>query len=220
MDVDVLQATPEMIHNIPQPAFESCIADLLANDPNTTIQKGLEFSCCKQDQEGVMSVLRERANGRRVTVRSKYVVACDGAKSTVRSALNIASSGEDSFETMMTIHFRADITQVLGDRVGMLFWMFDPAASGFIIGYDLKGELVLITNFDVSRFHMCRLTEDLAEPFIQSTRWPVEKWTEQHAHDVVMATIGKQIPIEVLSFRPWVLSRKVAEIYQDGRVFL
>lgn len=51
---------------------------------------------------------------------------------------------------MMTIHFNADLRPILGDRVGMLHWITDPAASGFIIGYDLSGNQVLITNFDVN----------------------------------------------------------------------
>ena len=50
---------------------------------------------------------------------------------------------------MMTIHFNANLRPVLGDRVGMLHWILDPATSGFIIGYDLSGNQVLISNFDV-----------------------------------------------------------------------
>lgn len=50
---------------------------------------------------------------------------------------------------MMTIHFNADIRPVVGDHVGMLHWVIDPEVSGFIIGYDLSGNLVLICNFDV-----------------------------------------------------------------------
>lgn len=50
---------------------------------------------------------------------------------------------------MMTIHFNADLRPVVGERVGMLHWVTDPAASGFIIGYDLSGNQVLISNFDV-----------------------------------------------------------------------
>lgn len=53
-------------------------------------------------------------------------------------------------ETMMTIHFKADLRPVVGDRVGMLHWITDPACSGFIIAYDLGGDQVLISNFDVS----------------------------------------------------------------------
>lgn len=52
----------------------------------------------------------------------------------------------------MTIHFNADLKPVIKDRVGMLHWVMDPLVSGFIIGYDLSGNQVLICNFDV-RFH-------------------------------------------------------------------
>lgn len=49
----------------------------------------------------------------------------------------------------MTIHFNADLRPVIKDRVGMLHWVMDPLVSGFIIGYDLSGNQVLICNFDV-----------------------------------------------------------------------
>jgi hypothetical protein len=52
-------------------------------------------------------------------------------------------------ETMMTIHFQADLRPVVGENVGMLHWILDPEVSGFIIAYDLSGNQVLICNFDV-----------------------------------------------------------------------
>lgn len=55
-----------------------------------------------------------------------------------------------SDETMMTIHFNANLRPIVGERVGMLHWIMDPEASGFIIAYDLSGDSVLISNFDVS----------------------------------------------------------------------
>lgn len=52
-------------------------------------------------------------------------------------------------EKMMTIHFKANLRYTVGDRVGMLHWITDPACSGFIIAYDLGDNHVLINNFDV-----------------------------------------------------------------------
>ena len=52
-------------------------------------------------------------------------------------------------ETMMTIHFNAKLREVVGNQVGMLHWIMDPEVSGFIIGYDLDDNQVLICNFDV-----------------------------------------------------------------------
>jgi hypothetical protein len=51
---------------------------------------------------------------------------------------------------MMTIHYNADIRPLVGKKVGMLHWVMDPEVSGFIIGYDLSDNQVLICNFDVS----------------------------------------------------------------------
>lgn len=50
---------------------------------------------------------------------------------------------------MMTIHFKANLRLVVGERTGMLHWITDPACSGFIIAYDLDANHVLISNFDV-----------------------------------------------------------------------
>lgn len=99
LDVDVLQATPEMLHNIPRPELESYVAEGLANDPKKTIRKGLAFTSYEQDDHGVTSTLHECSIGREWTVRSHHLIACDGAKSIVRSALGIPFVGENSYET-------------------------------------------------------------------------------------------------------------------------
>lgn len=115
-------------------------------------------------------------------------------------------------EMMMTIHFSADLRPIVGSRVGMLHWNADPGCSGFIIAYDLSGNQVLISNFDASRR-------------------PPETWTEDTARDAVRAALGldnskinhqqeKEVPFKVLSWRPWILSRRVARSYREGRVFL
>ncbi|KAH7165134.1 3-propionate hydroxylase [Fusarium sp. MPI-SDFR-AT-0072] len=201
MDKDVLDFTPEMIHNIPQPDFEEYLAEKLSDEDLVDIRKGVSFVSLTQTRDSVTTVVEERVTGQLYKVRSKYVIACDGAKSKVRDYVSIQSDGEDSYETMMTIHFSANLREVVGDRVGMLHWLFDPLASGFIIAYKLEGNAVLITNFD-------------------SDKYPVEAWNEQLCREVLKGAIGKDINPKVLSYRPWILSRKVAKTYHKGNVFL
>lgn len=115
------------------------------------------------------------------------------------SAQNITDIIRD--ETMMTIHFNADLRPVVGERVGMLHWITDPACSGFIIAYDLSGNQVLISNFD-------------------SNKHPVDTWNTELCSRVVTAAIGQDVPFSILSYRPWILSRKVAQKYHVGNIFL
>ncbi|KAF9870471.1 2, 4-dichlorophenol 6-monooxygenase [Colletotrichum karsti] len=201
MDAEVLENTPEMIHNVPQPDFERFVAEQLVFDSNVELRKGIAFVCCKQHGDKVVTTVEERSSKKRWNITSNFVIACDGAKSQVRKSLNIQTEGEDGYETMMTIHFNADLRPVVRERVGMLHWVMDPACSGLIIAYDLGGNQVLISNFDPKKH-------------------PAEAWSEELARATVTAAIGQDIPFKVLSFRPWVLSRKVAKEYRRGNTFL
>jgi hypothetical protein len=123
-------------------------------------------------------------------------------------------------ETMMTIHFNADLRPVVGDRVGMLHWVMDPAVSGFIIAYDLGGNQVLICNFDVSSSPLRRSRSKQSLTFLEPDVHPLDSWDEGLCREILCTAIGKRIPFDVLSFRPWILSRKTACLYRKGRVFL
>ncbi|OJJ48746.1 hypothetical protein ASPZODRAFT_158388 [Penicilliopsis zonata CBS 506.65] len=201
MDREVLDATSMMIHNIPQPDFEELVAKRVRKSPLVGIRKNHSFVKLEDRGSYVVTTIEDRNTQQEYQVRSSHVVACDGAKSAVRRYLGVESEGEDSYETMMTIHINADLRPVLKDRVGMLHWVMDPEAAGFIIGYDLSVNQVLICNFD-------------------SDKYPVSAWNEAHCRKVVDKAIGANVPYEVLSYRPWILSRKVAKSYRVGNVFL
>lgn len=118
----------------------------------------------------------------------------------------------------MTIHFNANLRPIVGERVGMLHWLMDPSVSGFIIAYDLSGDSVLITNFDVSLIHV-RRTIGLM-PLLQPDQRPVESWNQELCRQVIISALGTDVPFDILSYRPWLLSRKVAKSYRAGKVFL
>ncbi|KAJ6001280.1 hypothetical protein N7522_006507 [Penicillium canescens] len=202
MDPAVLDDTPEMIHNIPQPALEQELTNFIEQDPNITLMKGFSIHEVEQTENEVVATIEERATGHLHKTRSRHLIACDGRRSKVRELLNISSESEDSDQTMMTIHFKAKLRPVVGDRVGMLFWIMDPIAAGFIIGYDLDGNQVHISQVDVKKH-------------------PVETWTEDMCNAKIRGAIGRDdVPFDILSFRLWVFKRQVADTFQKGNVFL
>ncbi|KAK8846505.1 hypothetical protein IAR55_005591 [Kwoniella newhampshirensis] len=101
-----------------------------------------------EDDTGVTSTIENTYTGEQLSMNSALVIACDGANSKIVRSLGISSEMEESADTVMTIHFRADLRPVVEDRVGMLHWIMDPAVRGVIIAYDLSGNLVLLHNFD------------------------------------------------------------------------
>lgn len=155
-----------------------------------------------QTEHEVRATIEDRATGQLHQIASRHLIACDGRKSKVRELLGIESESEDSDQTMMTIHFNANLRPVVGDRVGMLYWVMDPIAAGFIIGYDLDGTQVHISQVDVKQN-------------------PVETWTEELCRAKIRGAIGKDdVPFDILSFRPWVFRRQVARTFQEGNIFL
>ncbi|KAJ5274560.1 hypothetical protein N7505_003105 [Penicillium chrysogenum] len=202
MDPAVLDDTPEMIHNIPQPALEQELSNFIAKDPNVTLIKGFSIHGVEQTGDEVVATVEERSTGKLHQTKSRHLIACDGRRSKVRELLGIESESEDSDQTMMTIHFNANLRPVVGDRVGMLYWIMDPIAAGFIIGYDLDGIQVHISQVDVEQH-------------------PVESWREDMCRAKIRGAIGKDdVPFDILSYRPWVFRRQVAYTFQQGNIFL
>ena len=55
---------------------------------------------------------------------------------------------------------------------------------------------------------------------MQPEKHPLSSWDETLCRTIVDKAIGKPINYDILSFRPWILSRKVAVQYQAGNIFL
>jgi 2-polyprenyl-6-methoxyphenol hydroxylase-like FAD-dependent oxidoreductase len=83
--------SPEILRKCPQFRFDPLLAKAVQERGLTQIMYGTSWLAASQDDRGVTSAL---AVGREpVTVRSKYLVGCDGAGSAVRRAAGIGFTG-------------------------------------------------------------------------------------------------------------------------------
>ena len=76
---------------VSQAETESVLVDHLAS-LGLRIERGIALVSFKVDSDGVVSTLRHE-NGREEHVRSRYLVGCDGAHSTVRKVTGVAFEG-------------------------------------------------------------------------------------------------------------------------------
>ncbi|NEB11257.1 hypothetical protein G3I32_20860 [Streptomyces coelicoflavus] len=137
------------------------------------------------------------------TVHADYVIAADGASSTVRRSLDVPVEGPGVLGVpKMNIVFRAD----LYGRFGSVPFMTDitaPDAWAVLITVDAEERWMLHVDFDP-----------------EAGQGP-EDFTEQRCEELVRAAIGvPDVPVEILSTAPWRLTAQVAERLRDGRVFL
>jgi phenol 2-monooxygenase (NADPH) len=93
---DGLSEFPHLIVN--QARMQKYLLDYMRNSPTRLeANYGLEFLDLKVETEGehpVVVTLRKVANGAESTVRAKYVVGCDGARSRVRDSIGAVPRGD------------------------------------------------------------------------------------------------------------------------------
>ena len=93
---DGLSEFPHLIVN--QARMQKYLLDYMRNSPTRLeANYGVEFVDLKVETEGehpVVVTLRKVANGAESTVRAKYVVGCDGARSRVRDSIGAVPRGD------------------------------------------------------------------------------------------------------------------------------
>jgi putative polyketide hydroxylase len=92
-----------------------------------------ELTGLHQDGTGVTATVLDCATGVQDTIRAEWVIAADGARSTVRSLLGIGSVGPGPLFHRMGIHFRADLGEIIAQRQAHMFFV-SPLGGGGPIG--------------------------------------------------------------------------------------
>jgi len=160
-----------------------------ARDAGADVRFGTALTGFAQDADGVVADLGGRP------LRAEYVVAADGARSGVRTALGIRRSGRGAVgEPAVSMYFRADLASVVRGREFNLCTIQHPEATGTLASVDGHSRWVFMAASG-------RTDRD----------WPA----------VLRTALGVAVPdLEVLSVLPWRAEMLVADRYSAGRVHL
>lgn len=118
---------------VAQDHLEPVLLDHLRSLPSADVRFGLELTAVDQDPDGVTAALREPSTGRMTLVRASYLVAADGAHSTVRALLGIPMEGPEDLVGHSTVQFRAPLWALLGARRHGLYVVTHPDAPGIVV---------------------------------------------------------------------------------------
>lgn len=193
--------TPTPLVNIPQPELEDIILAAVARRSDLIdFRRAHAWVSLEQDADGVTATIDGPAG--RYAVRSRYLIAADGAASSVREAAGIRMVGEDNVLAALSISFTADLRRIVADKGGVLYWLNDPAVRGTFIAYHPERLWSYVTIHPAGMIDMSR-------------------YTEAACRDMVIAAIGEEVPdLRVAAIVPWTMRSEVAERYSSGRVHL
>ena len=178
---------------ISQVLIEPELRDVLRTRPTVTLRYGTAVESFAQDADGVTTTIR--SDGTTETVRSRYLVGCDGGGSVVRRALGIGLAGEASIRQRYLIHFRSTAREVL-QRWGIA-WHYQSPPFGILICQD-----------DREIWTLHGVIPEGAGPEAVDPR------------ELLSRFLGTEIECEILQANLFDAHLLLADRYLEGRVFL
>jgi len=201
-DDAVLALTPEPLLNLPQHKLEPILVERLARESLATLRWRQEWQALAEDADGVTSRVCDLATGDDYEVRSRWVLAADGAGSRVRKAVGIEMIGPDQLQSFVMIHVEANLRALVRDRPAILYWIVDPARAGTFVAHEIDRSWVFMHRWD---------------PAVE----PATAFTAERCADIVRHAIGcDDVDLVVRDVSPWTMTAQVAERFRAGRVLL
>ena len=166
------------------------------------VRFGTELISFRQDPAGVRALLRTPGGDAR-SVSAAYLVAADGAGSSVRTALGVPMSAGRTSGHYMNISFRADLRRPLRGRRFLL---------SYVLNGNVVGALVPIDNSQRWLLHV---------PFDPRDGDPADQFPPERCRRLVRAAAGiPDVDVDIVDARPWEAASRVADRLRDARVFL
>jgi 2,4-dichlorophenol 6-monooxygenase len=204
-EADYRLASPSLTCDIPQTYLEPILVKN-ATLRGTQSRFSTEYLSHRQDEEGVDVLVRDRLTGQEYTIRARYLIAADGARSTVATELSLPMEGQMDIAGSMNIVFKADIEPYVGHRPSVLYWVIQPGSNVGGIGAGLVrmvrpwNEWLVVWGYDINE--------------------PPPQVDDAAARQIVRNLLGMpDLDVEITGTSLWGNNEMYATHLQAGRVF-
>ena len=206
-DLDYLLASSVGSANLTQNRLEPLMKARAEQLAPESLRFNHSLLTIRQDPDGAVASIEDRATGRAYDVRAKYVLACDGGR-VVGPQLDIRMNGHLAVATSISIHFSADLSR----------WARDPEVLTRIILNPDTGVPCAIVPMGPDRWGP------------DATEWVVHLVSFAGDHKVyddetAVATMLQALGLpdlkpDVHVINRWPLDAVVASAFRVGRVFV
>jgi len=195
-------ASSKRTANIPQHHLERLLFAQVARRVRCQTAFGQVWQDADQNEQCVISSVRDAASGETYRVRSQWLIAADGASSHVRRSQGLPMVGETNLAHLITINFEADIRHLVKDSPSILFWVLSAKAPGTFIVHDAARYSVFMT------------------PYYPAYESPKD-FPPERCERILRAALGdRDMPLRITSLSNWTMQAHIAEPYHKGRTFL
>jgi 2,4-dichlorophenol 6-monooxygenase len=202
---DYVAASPTLNCDVPQNYLEPVIVSN-ATKRGTQTRFSSEYVSHVQDADGVTTTVLDRVTGVQYQIRSKYLIGVDGARSKVAADIDLPFEGQMDVAGSMNITFKADLTEFVGHRPSVLYWVVQPGANVGGIGAGLVrmvrpwNEWLIVWGYDISQ--------------------PPPEVDNAAALEIVRSLLGMpDLDAEITGTSLWGNNEMYATHLQKGRVF-
>ena len=202
---DYVLASSQLTCDIPQTYLEPILVRN-ATMRGTQTRFSTEYLWHVQDAAGVRVRVLDRLTGLEFSIRAKYLIGADGARSQVADDAELPMEGQMDIAGSMNITFTADIERFVGHRPSVLYWVVQPGSNIGGIGAGLVrmirpwNKWLVVWGYDITR-----------EP-------PVID--EAAATQIVRNLLGlPDLEVEITGTSLWGNNAQYATRLQRGRVF-
>lgn len=119
-------ASPCQHVDLPQTLLEPILTKRAVDDGWSLRFNTAFLRILSRDDEKVVSEVEDALTGVRYAIESKYLFGCDGARSQVVRELGLPLIKKPGQGLALNVLVRADLSHLMGSRVGNLHWVFRP----------------------------------------------------------------------------------------------
>ncbi|WP_079132156.1 FAD-dependent monooxygenase [Streptomyces nanshensis] len=193
--------------NLPQIRLEPLMRRRAEELAPGGVHFGHELTGFEEDEDGVTATVVDRARGASYRVRSRYLLACDGGR-LIGPSLGVGVEGADDIARMVSIHFSADLSELLEDDEVLVRWLWLPE-SGVGVSLVPMGPDNWGRRSEEWVVHLNDSEEAVASLDDEAVVAELRESLGLHDHELSVHRITR-----------WRLEGVVAERYRLGRVFL
>ena len=187
---------------VTQDCVEEYLQHTLQHHQAAEIQFSKEMISFEENDSGVTVRLLDRKSNKEELVHAQYVIAADGAHSSIRKQLGIEMEGPDNLGRSCSVYCEFDISQWTKHRLSAGFFFTDPKLLG----------RSLFTAYGKNRWivGMHFKPENTKEDF-----------TDEYCLNEIRRVVDvPHLDIKIINKSFWTMAAQVAKQYRRGRILL